>query len=163
MSLLEERIQKYDIPNWMYQPVFDRVLVYQIPTVESDTFAGSSLIKPEQTKVRERSQSPRGVIVAAGQKAREILDDHGIQIGHVVWFARMALFRHEIDASRTQFSIIRAGEICGSEDLLVAVKSGAASFLKVEGQYYIADASTEAGPPTVIPAKRQDPEEWSDQ
>jgi co-chaperonin GroES (HSP10) len=152
MSLLEERVKKYEIPEVLYQPVFDRVLVYQIPTVESDTFAGSCLVKPEATKKREKNQSPRGVLVAAGQKAMDIMADHGIQLGDVVWFARMTMWRHEVDATLKEFAVIRAGEICGSEDLTARVESGEVKFERKDGQTRIVGS-----------ADRCDPEEWSDQ
>jgi co-chaperonin GroES (HSP10) len=124
MSKLEERIKKYDIPPTLYEPVFDRVLVYQIETMESETFSGSTLIKPEVTRKKERSGSPRGVLVAAGLKARDIMESHGIEIGDIVWFARMSMWKHELDASSKSFSVLRIGEICGSEDLAKAIKAG---------------------------------------
>ncbi len=117
MSRLQERITKYEIPKWPYEASFDRVLLFQIPTVESETFSGSLLYKPETTKKREKVGSPRAVIVSAGLKAMEILESNGIYVGDIVWFARWAMFRHELDATSKEFSIIRVGEITGCEDL----------------------------------------------
>ncbi len=135
MTKLEERIKKYDIPPLLYAPVFDRCLVYQIDTVESDTFEGSCLVKPEVTKRRERNGSPRGVLVGAGLKALDILGSHGIELGDIVWFARMAMWKHEIDASNRVFSVIRAGEITGSEDLQEALGAG-------DIRYHLSDDET---------------------
>jgi hypothetical protein len=166
-SLLEERRKKYEIPEALYQPVFDRVLIYQVPTVESETFAStlnpgeaSTLIRPETTKRREQRQSPRGVIVAMGLKAKEILQDHGVDLGHIVWFARMAMWKHEVDSSLKEFAIIHAGEICGSEDLLTEMTVGGLTWrydtkiTKDKGQWVL---STHLG------GERSDPQEWSDQ
>ena len=153
MTTLEERVAKYEIPPILYQPVFDRVLVYQIPTVESDTFAGSCLVKPEATRKREKNQSPRGVLVAAGQKALDVMADHGIQLGDIVWFARMSMWRHEVDATLKEFSILRAGELCGSEDLRDRVTAGQVSFKRIDGLTCIDGAQP----------NRSDPEEYSDQ
>jgi hypothetical protein len=135
---LKERWGKYGIPEAMYQPAFDRCLVFQIPTVESDTFKGSVLIKPETTKAKEKSSSPRGVLVAAGLAAKDQLDDHGIQVGDIVWFARMSLWKHEIDAGSKQFAVIRAAEITGSEDLKDRLASGDVKTEQVDGQWRIA-------------------------
>ena len=62
------------------------------------------------------------------------------------------MWRHEIDATNREFSIIRAGEICGSEDLLGDLKSGSATFVQVENQWLLAGKTA-----------RTDPQEWSDQ
>lgn len=155
MSVLDEKIKKYEIPKWPYQPAFDRCLIYQIPTVEADTFKDSVLVKPEITKQREKQTSPRGVLVAAGQKARSILESHGIFIGHTVWFARFTLYKHEFDASNKSFATIRAAEINGSEELLADVESGREVFTMTEdGEWLFNDSDGVVA--------RKDPEEFVD-
>lgn len=151
MSKLEERVKKYDIPIPPYEPVFDRCLVFQVPTVESETFKDTSLIKPDLTKKRESTQSPRGVLVAAGMRARDILESHGIQLGDIVWFARHTMWRHELDASSKAFSVIRAGEVCGSEDLFDRVGTEVQLTKDADGMYCLEGI------------KRQDPSEFDDQ
>lgn len=144
---LKERRQKYEIPETMYEPVFDRCLVFQIPTVESDTFKGSILVKPEVTKTREKNSSPRGVLVAAGLTARDQLESHGIEIGDIVWFARLSLWKHEIDAGSKQFAVIRAAEISGSEDLKERLATGAAQIERADGQWRMAGTSQRTDAP----------------
>ena len=151
MNKLEERIKKYNIPAPLYEPVFDRVLVFQIPTMESETFRDGVIFKPNETKKRESAQSPRGVVVSAGMRARDILESHGIQLGDIVWFARHTMWRHELDASSKSFSVIRAGEVCGSEDLFDRIGTEVQMTKDEDGHYQLEGI------------KRQDPSEYDDQ
>lgn len=141
--LLVEKIKRYDIPPWPYQPTFDRIIVYQIPTTESETFKDSILVKPEVTKEKEKRQAPRAVLVAAGLRARDELESHGIEIGHTIWFARYSGNIHETDVGGGRhkgFCFLRAMEVTGSEEQLTALEAGALEFVKdADGRWSIPD------------------------
>lgn len=129
--LLEEAIKRYGIPRCPYEPAFDRVVVYSVPEerAERDTFIeGGKLFKPETRKDYERNSTPRGVLVAAGLGARDVLRSHGMGLGHVVWVARFSPWRHVVDvndkAREEEFLFLRVGDIVGSETLAGWATSG---------------------------------------
>lgn len=165
LELLNRKIEKYDIPRPHYQPVFDRCLVFQVNTVEKDDFATVvseatgkevKLYRPEETKDRERRTSPRGVLVAAGMKALEILHGHGINVGDTVWFARFSPWAHEINASSKVFNVIRAGEISGSEELMDKFEQGEAKHVIEDDGHWALEMKGDK-------LLRTDPEEYLDE
>lgn len=135
---LQERIEKYEIPKPPYATTFDRILVFQINTTEEETFRGSSIIKADVTKDRDRKVSPRGVLISAGLKAREHLQSHGYRIGDIVWFAKHSYFGHEVDTGGGRhkwFTTLRSSELCGSEDLAERIRAGEDSVVFVDGEW----------------------------
>lgn len=123
-TLLERRIAKYKIPSSPYAPLFDRIVVYILPEEKAarDTFIpGGKIQKSEEYKEAEKRESPRGVLIAAGLKAMDILRGHGVDLGHIVWLARFSPWRHEVDRDENgkpiELMFLRAGDIVGSEDV----------------------------------------------
>lgn len=70
-----------DIPPVPYLPMGEVVLVYRIP---SDEKTAGGLYVPEE----HRSPLPRGILIAAGLAARDVMADHLIEIGDIVYFGR---------------------------------------------------------------------------
>lgn len=133
-SLLAQAVEVYSIPPWPYEAVFDRVIVFSVPErkAERGTYVEGGLIhKPVQRQDKEERESPRGVIVSAGLGARDVLRSHGMGLGHVVWIARLAPWRHEVDRDANgkpvEFLFLRVGDIVGSETLLRNFREGRAS------------------------------------
>lgn len=131
MTQLEEAVSKYHIPAWPYEASYDRVVVFSLPEDKAtrDTFiAGGKVFMPEAKKEYEKNTTPRGVIVSAGLSAMDYLYSHGMGLGHVVWVARLSPWRHEVDRDKDgreiSFLFLRAGDLCGSEELLRQRREG---------------------------------------
>lgn len=127
-ALLEAKRIKYAIPNsaWRSQAVFNKILVWQIPIDESDTYGKTGLVKPETVKKRELSEAPRGVIVSAGLQALDELRSHGVDVGHTVFFTHLAPFRKRlppIAGRESALVILHSGDIFDSEELADNLKS----------------------------------------
>src|SRR3990167_5395868 len=131
-SLLEKRIEEFQLPRCPYQPAFDRIAVVVVPEDKAarDSFIkGGVIVKPKQTKDWETNTSARGVLVAAGLGALDVLRSHGMEVGHVVWVARLSPWRHVIERSEktggdVEMLFMRVGDIVGSEDTLKTVQAG---------------------------------------
>lgn len=127
--ILEEKRWKYSIPDEAFfnqQACFNKILVHQIREEESETYAGTSIIKTEITKTRELVEAPRGVIISAGLQALDELRSNGIDIGHTVGFTRLAPYRRPfatIAGSRLALLVLHAGDVIDSEDLAQALKA----------------------------------------
>jgi len=149
MSLLDERLKAFNVPAYPYQPAYDRIIVYMLPEemATRDTFAKDGVIvKPETTKSREKNQTPRAIVVAAGLGAMDHLRSQGIDLGHIVWVARLSPWRHVVDRTEggdVEFMFLRSGDIVGSEDVLRLMGEGKIS-IKVgdDGRHqYVVDDS----------------------
>lgn len=130
-SLLDAAIKEHRIPKWPYEAFADRIVVFIVPEDKAarDTFVeGGKIVKVENRKAAEESESPRGIIVSAGLQARDILRSNGIGLGHMVWVARHSPWRHQVDKDQNgkdiEFFFLRAGDIVGSEDTLGAIAKG---------------------------------------
>jgi hypothetical protein len=139
MSLLSEAVEKYGIPPWPYEAAFDRVVVFSVPEVSAarDTYIDGGLIaKPESRRSYDQDVSPRGIIVSAGLVARDELRAHGMDLGHMVWVARLSPWRHQVDRDSNgkaiEFLFLRTADIVGSETLLAQLGAGTASYEKVQ-------------------------------
>lgn len=123
--LVDKKRWQYGIPDMAFfnqSPAFNRVLVAQIPEVgeESETYAGTNIIKTEVTKKRDQVEAPRGIIVGAGLQALDELRSNGMDIGHTVGFTRLAPFRRRAGIIAGQpilLIVLVAGDIVDSEDL----------------------------------------------
>lgn len=139
MSLLSEAIEKHGIPPWPYEAVYDRVVVFSVPedAASRDTYiAGGLIAKPENRKSHDQSVTPRGVIVSAGLGALDVMRSHGMDLGHMVWVARLSPWRHQVDKDADgrdiEFLFLRVGDIVGSETLLAQRTAGAVSVVHAQ-------------------------------
>ena len=155
--LLVKRIKEYGIPPCPGQATYERVLVYQIPDEMSSrtTFAkGGSIIMPETTQSVKKERSPRGIIVSAGLKAMDIMRDHGMQLGEMVWYSPHVPTRFEVDrkadGERVMFYFMNVGDVIVSEDVPERLASG-----ELRLQY-------KNGVHTYSGGERRDPAEFDD-
>lgn len=128
-ELLDARRLKYAIPDGAFQrcSVYDRILVWQIPSDEGETFGDTMIIMPETSKVKARESAPRGIIVSAGLLALDHLRSNGMDLGHIVNFVIQAPWRLQIDTVNGHpffLLILRDGDLIASEDLQYALKNG---------------------------------------
>lgn len=132
--LLDERRIKYAIPDeaFDFQCAFDRILVYQVPLYDGNTYGKDSLIQMAATTQRRlKEEAPRGVIVSAGLSAMDTLASNGMQVGHIVRFVRMAPWVMpiaKIEGYDLSVLVLRDGDIIASEDLMSELKSKTVSF-----------------------------------
>lgn len=128
-ELLDERRLEYLIPNGAFesQPGFDKVYIWQLSTVEGNTYTkGGSIIMPDNVIAAKRHTAPRGVLVAAGLKAMDALYSSGFEIGHIVRFKKMAPFIQPVDTiegHELTVMVVRDGDIVSSEDLATNIHS----------------------------------------
>ncbi len=128
-DLLEVRRQKYAIPPGAFKmaAVFDRVLLWQIPQTEGDTYGDTQIVMPDTYKQAVRDEAPRGVVVTAGMTAMDSLRSNGMEIGHVVNFIRQAPWRiivDNIEGHDFQLLLMTAGDLTCSEDLQASILAG---------------------------------------
>jgi hypothetical protein len=130
-ELLDERRVQYGLIDELFkvQAAYGYVLVHQISQLETETYGDTRILMPDTVKDRETKEAPRGIIVAAGLAALDALRSNGIDLGHIVAFARTAPYRLRaaIVAARSHHLIVlQAGDIIGSEDTAAAMKDGTA-------------------------------------
>jgi hypothetical protein len=141
-DLLLSRMAEFDIPPWPGQALFERVVVFRVADAASasDTFIPDGrIVKATSTRDRDEIRSPRGVIVSAGLRALEILTDHGMEVGELVWLAPHLPYRFQVgmtkEGASIEFLFCNVGDIVLSEDLLDRIGRGVASnYLEVSGQ-----------------------------
>lgn len=127
-GLLDSKRVKHGIPDsaWKSQAVFNKILVWQLPIDEADTYGGGLIQKTDAQKKRELSEAPRGVIVSAGLQALDELRSHGVDVGHTVFFTHLAPFRKRLPAiagREPALVILHAGDIFDSEELASNLKA----------------------------------------
>src|SRR5688572_8413718 len=116
-ELLDQRRLEYLIPNGAFQsqPGFDKVYIWQLSTVEGNTYAkGGKIVMPDQIIAAKRNTAPRGVLVSAGLKAMDALYSSGFEIGHIVRFKKMAPFIQPVDmieGHELTVMVVRDGDI----------------------------------------------------
>ncbi len=113
MSKLDERRKKYDIPPLSYLPLGKNVLIYRI---EANDKTPGGLHIPDAYK----PVYSRGILLAAGLEARDILAGGLVEIGDEVCFGQYAL-RDRETAERTAGIAPRTIGECKVEDVLGSV------------------------------------------
>jgi len=126
--LLDEKRKKHGIPLSAFtsQPMFDQVLIWQIPVDASKTYGSGIIQKTEATLKAELQEAPRGVIVAAGLTALDQLASHGAAVGHTIYFYQIAPLRMRlpsIGGKQPTLVMIQARYVFGSEELADNLKS----------------------------------------
>lgn len=136
-ELLDKRRLEYLIPNGAFesQPGFDRVYIWQISTVERNTYSeGGKIIMPDQVQAAKRNTAPRGVLVSAGLQAMDAIYSTGWEIGHIVRFKCLAPFIQpveEIDGHTLTVMVVRDGDLISSEDQAAQLHSKQGSISNV--------------------------------
>lgn len=136
--LLEARRLEYGIPDGAFamHAMYGRILVWQIPTDEGDTFKGTVIIKADVTKNREQFSAPKGIIVSAGLSALDCLRANGSDLGHKVAFVRLSPYTFEVDrvgrGIPQELVILQAGDLIADFDLMDSVRAGT-SAVTLEG------------------------------
>jgi hypothetical protein len=139
--LLDAHRLKYGIPDAFFksQAGFDRIFVFplDLEDVEGDTFKGTNIIKPKVTKLRDKQEGSRGVLISAGLTAMDRLMSHGYEIGHVVTTNKNVPFARrceEILGVPMFFLVMRDGDLAGSETLAEEIAAGKKRIVDVGGE-----------------------------
>ena len=123
---LKLRCQEVGIEPPTYQPMDNNCVVWRLPPL---TMTKGGIVVPDD------AQSPhsKGILLAVGPRARDVLYSNGIEEGDVVIFARFAGWEtkdrtptKELD---TEFLILKDRDIIGSDDLRVELSSGRAKYV----------------------------------
>lgn len=128
--LLDERRLSYGIVDAAFatQPVFERLMVYQLPAHEGETFMeGGRIIAPDTSRNYMRRECPRGILLSAGLGALDAIRSHGIDLGHIVVTISTVPFRlvvDYVDGKPFEVLLMMAGDLVGSEDLGATMRSG---------------------------------------
>lgn len=125
-DVLRARCQEVGVDPPTFQPMDNNCVVWRLPPL---TVSKGGIIVPGE------SQSPhvKGILMACGPRARDVLYSNGIEEGHVVIFARFAGWETR-DKTNTvekndEFLIIKDRDIIGSDDLRVELSSGKAKYV----------------------------------
>lgn len=134
MSKLAERRRMYSIPELPYLPMGKVALVFRIPSAEK---TAGGLYIPET----DREPKPVGVLLAAGLQAMDVLRDHLVEIGDIVWFGKFAGWEHEVkriaEGKGEQILQLKVDDILGSVDAMERFGSThALAFDEEEGEHY---------------------------
>jgi chaperonin GroES len=117
---LDDRRKKHGIPPNPYLPMGKNVLVFRLPAEE--VTAGGIIIADSA-----KEPKPYGVLVGAGLAALDVMGDHLIELGDIVWFGRFAGWEKEIERDpEGKGKVIlqcKIEDILGSVDALDRIKN----------------------------------------
>ncbi|HEU4680674.1 MAG TPA: hypothetical protein VFS51_02940 [Gemmatimonadales bacterium] len=128
-TLLVKRCREIGIDIPSYQPLNNLCLVWRLPAIKETSWG---------FQLPDESPTSRGVLVAAGPNAMDYLDSQGIELGHVVVFARFA--GEEANDQKggyelhQRFLTLTSRDIQGSEDLRQGLEEGTHRYVKVDGK-----------------------------
>jgi co-chaperonin GroES (HSP10) len=142
VTKLDERRKQYDIPELPYLPVGKVILVYRLP---SEEVTKSGLVIPQvwtekgedgTTMSGQKSPDPKGVLVGAGLQALDVMRDHLISIGDIVYFGRfegweMEFKREQMKAGKYLIQMKIEG-ILGSVDAMERRKQFDVEYVETE-------------------------------
>lgn len=129
-ALLEARRLAFQIPDCFFQsqPCNNRVNVFQIESIEGDTYEeGGRIIMSDIARERSRESAPKGILLGGGLKAMDQMYSNGIAPGHVVNFIHMNPWRKviaSIGGQEKHVLVMTVGDITDSDDLSAFIKGG---------------------------------------
>ena len=139
--LLDAQRMKYGIPDAFFrsQAAFDRIYVFPLDPEDEDgdKIKGTNLFKPKVTKLRDKQEGNRGVLISAGLKAADVLMSHGIELGHVVTTNKNVPFARrceEILGVPMFFLVMREADLAGSETLAEEILAGKKRVVEVRDE-----------------------------
>lgn len=118
-NMLSARMKHYEIPDLPYLPSGSNVLVYRLP---SETKSAGGIIIAETARVAR----PMGVLVGAGLAARDVMADHLMELGDIVWFGRFHEYEEEVkrdpEGKGKTILQMKIADVLGSVDALERVR-----------------------------------------
>lgn len=138
--LLEAARLKYGIPDSFFksQAAFDRIYIFPLdPDDEEKKVKGTNIFKPQATRLRDKQEGNRGVLISAGLTAMDRLMSHGIELGHVVTTNKNVPFARRCDeilGVPMFFLVMRDGDLAGSETLAEDILAGKKRVVEVRDE-----------------------------
>lgn len=130
--LLDARRLEHGIPDKAFaksQAAFDRIFIWQIDEHNEETYIeGGTIVRSQAAQDAMKKSANRGILVSAGLSALDTLRSHGFDLGHIVTFMSIQPWKLPlgfIDLIDQKLLMMRDGDLCGSEDLVLALRSGA--------------------------------------
>lgn len=123
---LRARCDEVGIEPPSFQPMDNNCVVWRLPPI---TMSKGGLAIPED------AQSPhvKGILLAIGPRARDVLYSNGIEEGDVVIFARFSGWETQDQAHDrkvgSEVLILKDRDIIGSDDLKASLSGGKAKYL----------------------------------
>lgn len=140
---LEAQRLKHGITDAFFkvQASFDRIFVFPIDAEDGDKAEKTTggIYKPNTTKLRDKQEGSRGVLISAGLTAMDRLMSHGIELGDVVITNKNVPFARRCESISNEalhYLVMRDGDLAGSETLMDRIRAG---------QHRIVDAGGETG------------------
>lgn len=130
-KLLKARMKEFGVKDVSYAPIDDQALIWRLPPLEVHKISKNvSLFIPDD------AQSPhiKGLLMAMGPRAMDILISNGIDLGHIVTWKRYAgdeFHDHTKDRRlKAEYIVVKARDIIGSDDLKKELDSGKAKYVR---------------------------------
>lgn len=128
---LEAQRLKYGITDAFFrvQASFDRIFVFPIDAEDGDKAEKTTggIYKPNTTKLRDKQEGNRGVLISAGLTAMDRLMSHGIEIGDIVITNKNVPFARRCESISNEalhYLVMRDGDLAGSETLMERIRLG---------------------------------------
>lgn len=119
MTKLQQRMEQYKVPPIPGLPMGKTILVWRIPPEEKT--AGGLYVPETHQGVQEK-----GVLLAVGLGALDVLKEALIEVGDIVWFGRFAgterTVKHDAGAAAQQITAMKVEDIQLSVDALERLK-----------------------------------------
>lgn len=129
--LLEAHRLKYGITDGALasQALFDRIHVFPIDGADGERAEKTEggLYKPELTKLKDKQEGNRGVLISAGLTAMDRLMSHGVQLGDVVVTNKNVPFARrceDILDRALYYLVMRDADLASSESLMERIRRG---------------------------------------
>ena len=125
-TLLQMRCREWGIEIPTFAPMDNNCVVWRLPPLK---VTKGGVIIPED----QQSPHAKGLLLAMGPRAMDVLRSNGIDVGHVIIFARFAGW--ETSDQTKEYAkgqlvlMLKDRDIIGSDDLRVALESGKARYV----------------------------------
>lgn len=152
--LLEAHRLKYGIPDGAFasQALFDRIHVFPIDHGEGEAVEKTTggIYKPATTKLKDKQEGNRGVLISAGLTAMDRLMSHGVELGDIVVTNKNVPFARRCEelSNFTMFYLVmREADLASDESLMDRIRAGERRIVEVgdPGQYEHQVASNDNG------------------
>ena len=123
---LRLRCEEVGIVPPLGQPIDNNCICWRLPDIE---FSPGGIAIPSE----HRSPHHKGILVAVGPRARDVLFSNGVEVGDIVVWARFAGAEHSDKTHTkdlgTQFITLKDRDILASDDLAAELASGRAKYV----------------------------------
>lgn len=142
--LLDAHRLKYGIPDGAFrsQALFDRIHVFPIDAFDGEAAEKTTggLHKPATTKLRDKQEGHRGVLISAGLTAADRLSSHGVRLGDIVITNKNVPFANrceQLSEFDVFYLIMREADLASDESLMARIRANEQRIMDVgdEGSY----------------------------